>query len=152
MAISSIWDIVSYSVVFLYAIPIILFLYTKEVLQLKILIGLFGTTFLSEFLKHQVIQESSPRPKGATNCNIACNDGNQEGKPGMPSSHSAEVAFFSSIYYFQTKNPLLRFLLVMYAVVVMASRYIKRCHTLEQIGVGSLLGLILSVALKQCVN
>ena len=153
MAVSSLWDVVSYSVVFLYAVPIVLFLYTQEWTHLKALVGLIGTTLLSETLKYHVFQESSPRPKGATNCNVWCDDGNQEGKPGMPSSHSAEVAFFSSFYYLQTKNPLLRILLVIYAAVVMLSRYLKRCHTLHQIGVGAALGLTLSWCfLRTCVN
>ena len=145
-------DVISFSIVLLYLVPIALFLYTQQVNQLLGLVGLVGTTGLSEFLKHYVIHDRSPRPKGATDCNLLCNDGNQEGRPGMPSSHSAEVAFFAGYYWDQVDNPLARFALVAYAVSVMTSRYLKRCHTLEQIGVGSLLGLILSVALKQCVN
>jgi membrane-associated phospholipid phosphatase len=146
-------DIVSFSVLFLYVIPIVLFLYTKQTNQLKILFGLIGTTFLSETLKHHVFQESSPRPTGAKNCNIWCDDGNQEGRPGMPSSHSAEVAFFSSVYYSQTTNPILRLLLIVYAAAVMLSRYLKRCHTLQQIGVGAALGLTLSWCfIRSCVN
>lgn len=142
---------ISFSVVFLYLVPIVLFLYTQQVKHLLGFIGLYGTTIISEFLKHYVIQDRSTRPKGATDCNLLCNDGNQEGRPGMPSSHSAEVAFFAGYYWDQVEHPLSRFALVAYAVSVMTSRYLKRCHTLEQIGVGSLLGLILSAVLKQCV-
>ena len=145
-------NIISFSVVFLYLVPIVLFFYTQNLQQLLGLVGLGGTTLLSEFLKYYVINNRSPRPKGATDCNVLCHDGNQEGRPGMPSSHSAEVAFFAGYYWDQVSHPALRVALVVYAVLVMASRYLKRCHTLEQIGAGTLLGLTLSALLKQCVK
>jgi membrane-associated phospholipid phosphatase len=146
-------NLLSSSVIFLYVIPIALFLMTSNVIHLFGLTGLYGTMLLSEFLKNYVIQDVSPRPPGAANCNIMCDDGNQAGKPGMPSSHSAQAAFFSSFYYYQTTNPLVRGGLVVYAVAVMASRYLKRCHTYNQIGAGAILGLTLSwFILKTCVN
>jgi len=143
---------ISFSVVFLYLVPIVLFFYTQNLQQLLGLLGLYGTTFLSEFLKYYVINDRSPRPKGATDCNLLCNDGNQEGRPGMPSSHSAEVAFFTGYYWDQVSHPALRGAMVLYAALVMASRYLKRCHTLEQIGAGALLGLTLSAGFKTCVK
>jgi membrane-associated phospholipid phosphatase len=144
---------ISFSVIFLYLVPIVLFLYTQNLQHLLGFVGLIGTTGLSEFLKHYVIKGASPRPQGATDCNLMCNDGNQEGQPGMPSSHSAEVVFFTSYYWGQVTHPLLRALLLLYALAVMASRYLKRCHTLSQIGIGALLGLTLSDLLtRTCVN
>jgi len=143
---------ISCSVIFLYLIPIVLAMYTQQASQLLGLVGLYGTTLISEFLKLYVIQDRSPRPKGATDCNLLCNDGNQEGRPGMPSSHSAEVAFFAGYYWDQVENPLARFALVAYALAVMTSRYLKRCHTINQIGGGTLLGLTLSALLRRCVN
>jgi membrane-associated phospholipid phosphatase len=144
-------NVISFSVVFLYLVPIVLFFYTRKFSDLLGLVGLYGTTLLSEFLKHYVIQDRSPRPRGATDCNLLCNDGNQEGRPGMPSSHSAEVAFFASYYWDQVEHPALRLALLGYAAAVMTSRYLKRCHTINQIGVGTLLGFTLSAAFKKCV-
>lgn len=142
----------SFSVIFLYLVPIVLAMYTHQLKHLLGFVGLYGTTAISEFLKYYVIQDRSPRPRGATDCNLLCNDGNQEGRPGMPSSHSAEVAFFASYYWDQVEHPIARIALVAYAALVMASRYLKRCHTINQIGVGTLLGLTLSAAFKKCVN
>ena len=62
----------------------------------------------------------------------------------MPSSHSAEVVFFSAFYIQQTNNIIIKICLVVYAGLVMLSRYIKRCHTINQIVAGALLGLSLS--------
>jgi len=146
-------DFISSSVVLLFILPICFFLATHNYFHLKALAGICLTTFLSEWLiKHRLIGTASPRPKGAKDCNLWCNDGIQEGKPGMPSSHSAEVAFFTGVYYYQTTNPILRFLLVAYEILIMASRYLKRCHTIEQIGVGTLFGLTLSVFFRSCVH
>ena len=145
-------DFISFSVIFLSIVPVGLFIYTHNYFHLKALIGIYLTTFLSEWLKYNVFGTASPRPKGAKDCNLWCNDGMQEGKPGMPSSHSAEVAFFTGVYYYQTTNPILRFLLVAYEILIMASRYLKRCHTIEQIGVGTLFGLTLSVFFRSCVH
>ena len=132
------------SVGLVYIIPLILYVLTGNWIHGKALIGVTGTTIISEFIKYFFIGKSSPRPTGAKNCNFLCNDGNQSGQPGMPSSHSAEVAFFSGYYYQQTTSPVLQGALIAFAAAIMISRYIKRCHTINQIGIGTLLGLGLS--------
>lgn len=129
------------SVGLLYIIPIILFFNTRNYIHLKGFLGLIGTTFLSEFIKYRIIGTTSPRPKGARDCNLLCNDGRQEGKPGMPSSHSAEAVFFAAFYFKQTKNPIIQGGLVLYPVLVMISRYLKHCHTFNQVIAGAVLGL-----------
>lgn len=137
-------DWISSSVALFYIIPLILYLFTNQTFHLKGWLGLLSTLGLSEMLKNDFVKESNPRPKGARNCNLLCNDGNQEGKPGMPSGHSSTVTFFTSFYYQQTSNPWIKGFLVVYAILVMASRYIKRCHSLQQIGAGSMLGFFMS--------
>ena len=134
----------------LYIIPPILYIFTQNFMHLKALFGLAGTVIISETIKYFFIGKSNPRPEGATNCNFMCNDGNQSGKPGMPSSHSAQVAFFYGFYAQQASNSIIKASLGIYAIMVMISRYIKRCHTLSQIAVGSALGLCMSwLAVRQ---
>ena len=137
-------NVLSSSIVLLYIIPFILYIFTHNYIHLKAFLGVAGTTIISETLKYFFIGTISPRPEGAKDCNLFCDDGNQAGRPGMPSSHSAEVAFFSGFYYQQTENPIIQIILVSYAGLVMLSRYIKRCHSINQIGVGALLGLSFS--------
>jgi membrane-associated phospholipid phosphatase len=141
---NEIQDIISTSTALLYVIPVIGYIISGNIMHIKGLLGLFATLGIGESAKHYLIKESSPRPKGAYNCNLWCNDGHQEGKPGMPSGHSSQVTFFSSFYYQQTTNVWVRTALVLYAVLVMISRYVKRCHTIPQIISGSLLGLLIS--------
>jgi membrane-associated phospholipid phosphatase len=137
-------DLISLSTGILYIIPVILYNITKNTIHIKSLIGLIGTVLFSESIKYYLVGNKSKRPDGALNCNLLCNDGDQQGKPGMPSSHSATVAFFSGFYIQNTTNWVLQTLLVIYAILVMMSRYLKRCHTINQIVTGAILGLSLS--------
>lgn len=140
----NIQDIISMSVGILYVIPIYLYFITRNIIHIKGFIGLGLTFFITESIKYFFIKEKSPRPKGALNCDLLCLNGNQEGKPGMPSSHSAIVSFFAAFYIQQSNNIFVKISLCLYAGLVMLSRYLKKCHTINQIIVGSVLGLILS--------
>lgn len=137
-------NILSSSVILLYVVPFVLYLYTGNNIHFRAFLGASTTTIVSEGIKYLFIGNKSPRPKGAKDCDLLCNDGNQEGRPGMPSSHSALVAYFSGFYYQQTNNIFVRFILVSYAGLVMMSRYVKKCHTINQIIAGTILGLSLS--------
>jgi len=142
------YDAISISAAFMYVVPIIGWLTNENIIHIKAFIGLVATTGINEFIKHYIINDASPRPKGAMDCNLWCNDGKQEGKPGMPSGHSSQVTFFASFYYHQTRNVWIRAGLVIYALLVMFSRYAKHCHTLPQIAAGALLGWTVS----RCVS
>jgi membrane-associated phospholipid phosphatase len=137
-------DILSGSVIIIYIIPFILYTITGNYIHFKGFLGVVGTTIISESIKLFLIGKTNPRPHNAKDCNLLCNDGNQSGKPGMPSSHSASVAFFLGFYYQQSNNKFIHNSLIIYALLVMLSRYLKHCHTISQIGVGAILGLSLS--------
>ena len=140
----NILNLISMSVLLLYIIPVILYLITNNIIHFKAFLGVIGTTFISETLKYFFIGKLSPRPEGAKDCNLLCNDGNQSGRPGMPSSHSAEAAFILGFYYQQYDNRYIRLILVIYTALVMLSRYLKKCHTINQVFAGTFLGLGLS--------
>ena len=141
-------DILSLSAVFLYIIPLILYEITHKSYHKRAFIGILTTNAISECIKHIFIKDASPRPYGAMNCDILCTNGNQEGRPGMPSSHSATVAFFALFYYRYVKNPLIRLVILFYAIIVMISRYHKHCHTIPQIIVGGLVGCGMNMVIK----
>ena len=137
-------DLISMSVISAYIIPPVLFAINKNMIHIKAFIGVVATSIISETIKYNLIGNLSPRPFGATDCNLLCNDGNQAGKPGMPSSHSAEAAFILGYYSQVTNNKYIRLSLVIYAAAIMLSRYLKKCHSIPQIIVGTALGLFLS--------
>ena len=141
-------DFISSSILIVYMIPIVLYGMTHKSYHIIAFIGTLAATAISECIKHIFIKEVSPRPQGAMNCNVMCTNGNQEGKPGMPSSHATTVAFFAVYYFRHTQNIYLRAILIGYALLVMMSRYYKRCHSLLQLMMGALLGGSMGVLLK----
>jgi membrane-associated phospholipid phosphatase len=125
-------DIISISVILVYIIPAIMYYYTGNI-------------------KYYIIGTRSPRPKGAEGCNLLCNDGLQEGKPGMPSGHSGTVTFFMGYYWNEIDNDLIKIGLLIYVALVMYSRYAKHCHSIGQIVAGGLFGLGMSMLVKRLI-
>lgn len=139
---NTIQNIISTSVILVYIIPVSLFIYTGDTIHIKAFVGSF-ITILTEYVKHR-IGKKNPRPDGALDCNMWCNNGDVSGKPGMPSGHSVSSAFFAGFYFQNTNNVWIKSMLVMYAGLVMISRYMKKCHTIGQIGTGATIGIIFS--------
>lgn len=135
----TVWNILSVSVAGLYGIALLLFLWTRDISHLIAFLGLILTMVTSEGLKLLCKGSTCPRPFGATNCNTFCSDGNQEGRPGMPSTHAAFVTFFVT-YYAPVLSAPLRALATLYAAAVIYSRYAKKCHSAIQLASGTILG------------
>ncbi len=148
----NIWDLVSVSSGLYYLVPLILYIVTKQSKHIIVLLGLTGTVLSSEFIKRFIIGTRSTRPKGAYNCNMLCDDGNQSGKPGMPSSHSAVTAFFVFYYFRETDSLIIRCFLVLILGLVGLARYLKRCHTIYQIGAGIFYGLIVAEITRKLIE
>lgn len=140
----NIYDLISLSTMLLYVIPVIGYTMSGNIIHIKAFVGLFATMGIGESIKYFVIKEASPRPSSARDCNLLCNNGPQGGKPGMPSGHSSQAAFFASFYYHQTKNIWIRAGLILYELLVILSRYQTHCHTIPQIAAGTLFGLFMS--------
>ena len=146
-------DLISLSIIPINIIPLILYFITRDKYHLIVGIGIWVTAKLSEFIKHHIIEERSPRPQGAFDCNMFCNDGDQAGKPGMPSSHAAASIFFAIMYWNDTKNPYVRAMLLLYYLLIVQSRYFKNCHSIPQLIVGSIVGISTSkIVLKYIVR
>lgn len=141
---SQLQDLLSISLSVVYIIPILFYGYTFDPQHLSIWIGILRTTCISEFIKYAVVGNRSVRPIGARDCNLFCTNGPCDHEPGMPSSHSAIVVYFACSYIAYAsyaQYPLITIGLLVYALLVMLSRYLKRCHTIYQIGAGAILGV-----------
>ena len=146
MSLTPLYNVLSASVVAFYVIPLILYAWTSDPFHLKALLGYILATLTSEGLKHRVFKGRGPygqRPAGATDCNLWCNNGPQAGRPGMPSSHSAEAAYLATVYGSYGTSSVWRLGWILYALLVMGSRYAKECHSLPQIVVGALVGILI---------
>jgi len=138
-------NLASMSVILVYIIPVVLYMYQGNSREIYALMGACTTTLIGEGIKYGIIGYNNVRPQGAYDCNSWCSDGKQGGQPGMPSGHAASVSFFTAYYFDKTDNAWIQLVLIMFAVVVISSRYIKQCHTIEQLIAGSLLGIGMGV-------
>jgi membrane-associated phospholipid phosphatase len=146
-------DLVSASVIGLYLHPWWRYAQSWNISDLAPFFGMMVTVLVNESLKHLVIGESSPRPPQARDCNLWVNDGPQGGRPGAPSGHSAQVAFFAAFALRDPWwSPVQRVALVVYALAVMASRWVKHCHTLGQIVSGAGLGTVMAVLVDRVLS
>ena len=140
----NLWNVLSVSACLLYVIPVVGFLSTGALVHVRGILGLGWTLCVGEFIKHYLIGMHIPRPAAATDCNLWCNNGPCGGEPGMPSTHSAQVVFFSTFYGAHTEHLWIRWGLAVYALLVMVSRYQKHCHTLPQLAAGAAWGWLVA--------
>ena len=141
-------DILSISTSSLFIIPLILYLITNKSYHILAFVGVLASQVISMTLRRIIIKEYSPRPHGAMNCDVMGTNGNRSGKPGLPSSHVTVVVFFTLFYLPYITNPILRAMLILYAISIMVSRYDKKCHSVSQIITGALLGLGIHCVVK----
>lgn len=139
------WNIISIAAPFIaVGLPIIGYLYSHNIQHIYALAGSISTTLLTETLKYKLFYNNT-RPKGANGCNLFCTDGDQSGKPGMPSNHSSTSAFIATYYSRYMDSPVVSMILFTYYIFVAVARYQKRCHSIEQIFTGGLLGTLIGM-------
>lgn len=103
--------------------------------------------------KKYFLMGSGSRPKGAKNCSLFVEKNASFSKSyGMPSGHSQNAAFFSTYAIMGIlNNPLISnkyifvTIFIFLAFSVMYSRVYLKCHTIQQIIVGGVLGIILGL-------
>lgn len=87
------------------------------------------------------------RPKGALNCNMF-NCGGYAHSGGMPSGHMVLLGILSSIVYniYKINNNINSIYIYLIIVVTTGlSRYYLNCHTIPQVILGYVLGIILGI-------
>lgn len=142
---TEVWNAISLSELLVNAVPIYWYFTTWNNIHIFGFLGIVLTATIVELSKKYILPNWS-RPDGASGCDLLCRSHNDEGKPGMPSGHTAMIAFFGSYYSIQSPY------FWTYALLIMLSRYFKKCHTIAQIIVGLLLGLLLGYGTRQLVN
>ena len=141
MNVYSPWDIISLSIIIVILSPLYFWYTTQNTVHIVAFFGNIVTALSVELLKKYVFSENH-RPSGAKGCNLLCSSENDEGKPGMPSGHSATMGFFAA--YYGIKNPLY----YIYTILMALSRNMKKCHTWPQIISGLLFGTGMGLVFK----
>lgn len=146
------WDAVSMSALAIILFPAIQLVLTLDAAWAACLLGHAVTHAITAMVKvatHESIDAAwVRRPQGASNCNIACSNGDRSGAPGFPSGHMSTAAFFWTFAALLTRHRgagALHLAAVVcagaaYTMLTALARHHKRCHTLLQIVVGTLLG------------
>ena len=134
---------------FLYTLNIVPFVFS-----IKYIFGFTTIVFISEHLKKVVFKKLQPisqRPKEACACDFFSIKGDVGGKPGLPSTHMAIVSYFAfynmmiiSKYCSQKNSIMLNSLNIGFLLLTGWSRYYKKCHNIEQIIAGTLVGSMYS--------
>jgi membrane-associated phospholipid phosphatase len=148
----TIWEIISMSTLFFTYLPAVLAAFATTSIEqtqyLTTLAGALATLITSEGLKKTLFYPTSSksplaRPAAARNCNGWCNDGPQGGAPGFPSTHSATATYLALSYYNINPSNTMTFIIVAMWGLILYSRLATQCHSLLQVGVGTLLGYIM---------
>lgn len=133
MSFETLWNIISLSELIVFISPIYFWITTYNIIHIIAILGIIVTMIITESIKYWILPTWS-RPKGARGCGLFCSDQNDEGKPGMPSGHMSSLAFYGGFY--KITNPIF----YVYGILVAMSRWGKRCHSIDQILGGTVLG------------
>jgi hypothetical protein len=136
---AKIYDVISISTNLLLVIPTLLAITTHDRPAAVLAVGVTATALIGEALKTKFFW-TQKRPRGARDCDLLCQEGSCEHKPGMPSTHAAVTAFFTTYIAATTKNFYLTATATAYLLLVLLARYKKRCHSVAQLAAGSALG------------
>ena len=145
--------------------PLLCYFLTNEVDLLLLSVTLLLNDGLNHFLKYSIVRPimgnkkygilgSGARPQGAKDCGlfVGCKDPlSKKESYGMPSGHSQNVMLFSTYAiltlmkgdHTDTMKKIGYVFFSSLAVGIMYSRVYLKCHTVQQVIVGGLLGLIL---------
>uniref|UniRef100_A0A6C0HD50 Phosphatidic acid phosphatase type 2/haloperoxidase domain-containing protein n=1 Tax=viral metagenome TaxID=1070528 RepID=A0A6C0HD50_9ZZZZ len=136
-------NIISFSVNFMFLIPLLIYFCNKDIRMLKIFgIGILVTTSVNP-LKHIIVKQFPNidflyRPQGAFNCDFLNNGGKAGGEPGFPSGHMAVSTYIiTSLYLYYNKGLDLG---ILYILLVAFARINKKCHNIYQVIGGMIYG------------
>ena len=142
----ALWDYVSLGVVGLIAYPVVRLATTTRAVYAVMIVGALLADFATKVVKDLTRDsdvDAFKRPRGATDCDFFCRNGDCEGNPGMPSGHMATTAFVLTFIYLVedlgNRGAYLAFAAV-FLVLMGLARHGKRCHTVLQIILGTAWG------------
>jgi len=141
------------------------FLIHNDAKKLFLFIFLYIANFFNYLLKHYIFKPimgnkkykvlgTGTRPRGAKNCGYFI-DNKSPTSYGMPSGHSQTVGIFSGYYIsealdrdHENKNVVIALLSIL-TLLVMYSRVKFGCHTVQQVIIGALIGLMMGYGFYQ---
>lgn len=153
----SFWDVVSLTLSALVASPGFGYLFTLDILYLYQILGIIFCHFFIKLTRLMPKNSITLRPPNANNCNIYNKGGDASNRVGMPSGHVLITTFILlSLGYIYTQQTVYFNSYTVFAgvfILLMAISRIKRnCHTVLQVLVGFILGLLIYYAWTKLIN
>jgi len=135
-------DTVSISILIVYLFPAYMFILYKHIWWLWFLVGVVSANIVVEGVKEVLVEYS--RPVGAKGCDLFCVGGDVGGQPGFPSGHMTATTMFVGVMWLQYGHTYILLTGIPWILAMGWSRWIKRCHTWEQVVGGIFTGTVFS--------
>jgi hypothetical protein len=155
-------DPVSASFLAVFIIPVVAYVWTWNPLYLALFISIFLFGGCIEFIKILLGNEGKyARPANACQCDLLCLSYDDGDKPGYPSGHVAISTYFVGcmlgtilLGWGWSWQFSVIWLMVghVWIYLIAKSRIAKKCHTLEQVWVGYIAGIIGVVSYLYVLN
>tara|TARA_B000000557_G_scaffold263889_2_gene267794 strand:+ start:127 stop:609 length:483 start_codon:yes stop_codon:yes gene_type:complete len=144
------------------------FIITKNLKKLFFLLFIIFNGGFNYIIKHFILKPilgnkehaiigSGSRPKGAKNCGHFINN-KKATTYGMPSGHSQNISLFVTYYILElldsidSHKNILILLLIITGIFIMYSRVKFRCHTIQQVILGGIIGVAMGNIFYKFVN
>ena len=149
-------DYISLSIIPLICIPLVIYIYTKNLVYIYIFCAVIyvGTSthyikyIIGTFTKNKIFY----RPYGCTNCSLI-NTTTDPHAPAFPSGHVGITTFLVYTLCFITKNTgrIPCIISTIYITLMAESRYAKKCHNIFQIVGGLLYGSVCALLFNKFI-
>lgn len=136
---------ISLTLLLAFLFPVIMLLKDGNYWWGWLLIMLVITNIAVEPLKRLI---RNPRPSDAKNCNAFCRGGDVGGEPGFPSGHMTTTTMFVAMLWLHFKHRYILYAGIPWIILMGWSRWVKKCHTWEQILGGIVTGTIFAYVLS----
>ena len=126
-----------------------IFILQNKIIYLHVfIVGLILNNILNVILKYSI---KDPRPsKDSRIIEIAVANGKRFGPDeyGMPSGHAQAISFFLVHELLSNKNKYYKLILTIVSIYMIYSRVKVKCHTVQQVVIGSLIGAFFAYLYK----
>ena len=132
---------VSISILIVYLFPAYMFILYKHIWWLWFLVAVVSANIVVEGVKGLL---PYARPAGAKGCDLFCIGGNVGGEPAFPSGHMTATTMFVGVMWLHYGHTYILVAGIPWILAMGWSRWVKRCHTWQQVVGGIFTGTVFS--------
>jgi membrane-associated phospholipid phosphatase len=134
-------DTISISILIVYLFPAYMFILYKHIWWLCFLLAVISANIVVEGVKGLL---PYGRPAGAKGCDLFCIGGGVGGEPAFPSGHMTATTMFVGVMWLHYGHTYILVAGIPWILAMGWSRWVKRCHTWQQVVGGIFTGTVFS--------